>query len=121
MSDPRPPAHDHDCESQQQGSQAMKSLLVLAIVAGLSGCSIRQYALDNVSDALASGGSAFAVDDDPELVRAAAPFSLKLTESLIEENPRHAGLLLAAARGSTHYASAFVLQEPSELDEQFLH
>src|SRR5256885_5563918 len=120
MSDPRPPAHDHDCESQQQGSQAMKSVLVLAVVAALSGCSIRQYALNNVSDALAHGGSAFAVDDDPELVRAAAPFSLKLTESLIEENPRHAGLLLAAARGFTQYAYAFVQQEAEEIEERDL-
>ncbi|MBW8904785.1 MAG: hypothetical protein JF611_03770, partial [Betaproteobacteria bacterium] len=51
----------------------MKSILALAVVAALSGCSIRQYALDRVSDALAGGGSAFAADDDPELVRAAVP------------------------------------------------
>ena len=86
----------------------------------LSGCSIRQYALDHVSDALAGGGSAFAVDDDPELVRAAAPFSLKLTESLLAENPRHAGLLLAATRGFTQYAYAFVQQEAEELEDQDL-
>jgi len=98
----------------------MKSILVLAVVAALSGCSIRQYALNNVSDALANGGSAFAVDDDPELVRAAAPFSLKLTESLLAENPRHAGLLLAAARGFTQYAYAFVQQEAEELEERDL-
>jgi predicted anti-sigma-YlaC factor YlaD len=96
----------------------MKSILVLAVVAALSGCSIRQYALNNVSDALANGGSAFAADDDPELVRAAAPFSLKLTESLLAENPRHAGLLLAAARGFTQYAYAFVQQEAEELEER---
>jgi len=98
----------------------MKSILALAVVAALSGCSIRQYALDHVSDALAGGGSAFAADDDPELVRAAAPFSLKLTESLLAENPRHAGLLLAAARGFTQYAYAFVQQEAEELEEQDL-
>jgi len=98
----------------------MKSILVLAVVAALSGCSIRQYALNNVSDALANGGSAFAGDDDPELVRAAVPFSLKLTESLLAENPRHAGLLLAAARGFTQYAYAFVQQEAEELEERDL-
>jgi predicted anti-sigma-YlaC factor YlaD len=98
----------------------MKSILALAVVAALSGCSIRQYALDHVSDALAGGGSAFAADDDPELVRAAAPFSLKLTESLLAENPRHAGLLLAATRGFTQYAYAFVQQEAEELEEQDL-
>jgi predicted anti-sigma-YlaC factor YlaD len=98
----------------------MKPILLLALLAGLSGCSIRQYTLDRMSDALAGGGSAFASDDDPELVRAAAPFSLKLTESLLAENPRHAGLLLAAARGFTQYAYAFVQQEAEELEDQDL-
>lgn len=98
----------------------MKSILMLAVAAALGGCSIRQYALDSVSDALASGGAVFAADDDAELVRAAAPFSLKLTESLLAENPRHPGLLLAASRGFTQYAYAFVQQEAEELEDQDL-
>ena len=96
----------------------MRPVLVLAIAAALSGCSIKQYALNNLSDALANGGSAFAVDNDPELVQAAAPFSLKLTESLLAENPCHKGLLVAAARGFTQYAYAFVQQEAEELEER---
>ena len=98
----------------------MRPLLVLAMVSALSGCSLKQYALNNVSDALASGGSVFAADDDPELVRAAAPFSLKLTESLVAENPRHQRLLVAAARGFTQYAYAFLQQEAEEIEEQDL-
>jgi len=98
----------------------MRPLLVLAVVSALSGCSLKQYALNNVSDALASGGSVFAADDDPELVRAAAPFSLKLTESLVAENPCHQRLLVAAARGFTQYAYAFLQQEAEEIEEQDL-
>lgn len=67
----------------------MKPILVLAVITALSGCSIKQYALDNVSDALANGGSVFGADDDPELVGAAAPFSLKLTESLYRKLQVH--------------------------------
>ena len=37
---------------------------------------------------IAQGGSAFSGDDDPELVRAAAPFSLKLIESLLAARRR---------------------------------
>ena len=95
----------------------MKSVLILAAVAALSACSLKQLALDNASDALANGGSAFAADDDPDLVRAAAPFGLKLTESLLAENPRHQGLLVAAARGFTQYAYAFLQQEADEVEE----
>jgi len=98
----------------------MKPLCVLVLVLVLSGCSIRQLAVDHIGNALAQGGAAFAADDDPELVRAAAPFSLKLIESLLGESPRHRGLLLAGARGFTQYAYAFLQQEAEELEEHNL-
>jgi predicted anti-sigma-YlaC factor YlaD len=93
-------------------------LLPLGIAVGLlcSGCSIRRVAVNKAGDALASGGTTFASDDDPELVKAAVPFSLKLMESLLEENPRHEGLLFATASGFTQYAYAFVQQDADELE-----
>jgi hypothetical protein len=96
----------------------MKTLALTLIVLALQACSVRQYALNSVADAIAQGGEVFSSDDDPELVRAAAPFSLKLIESLLAENPRHKGLHLAAARGFTQYAYAFVQQEAEELEER---
>jgi hypothetical protein len=83
----------------------------LGLFLALPGCSVRQYALARTADALAESGSAFASDDDPELIRAAAPFSLKAIESVLAENPDHVALLTAAARGFTQYAYAFVQQE----------
>jgi predicted anti-sigma-YlaC factor YlaD len=96
------------------------SLLILACFLSLllAGCSIRRFAVNKVGDALAGGGTAFASDDDPELVKAAAPFSLKLMESLLDESPRHKGLLLATASGFTQYAYAFVQQDADELEEK---
>src|SRR5438876_11833427 len=81
-----------------------------------SGCSIRRYALNQAADALAGSGASFASDDDPELVKAAAPFSLKLMESLLAENPRHSGLLAAATAGFTQYSYAFVQQDADEAE-----
>src|SRR5690242_19712396 len=81
-----------------------------------NGCSIRRYALNKAADALAQSGTTFASDDDPELIKAAAPFSLKLMESLLAENPRHPGLLDAAASGFTQYAYAFVQQDADEAE-----
>jgi len=89
---------------------------VLLVWLGGSGCSIRRYALNQAADALAQSGSTFSSDDDPELVQAAVPFSLKLMESLLAENPRHVGLLTSAASGFTQYAYAFVQQEADELE-----
>ena len=94
----------------------MKRFLTVSLLVLLGGCALRQAAIDRVADAVASGGRTYAGDDDPELVRAAAPFSLKLTEGLLAETPRHKGLLLAAARGFTQYGYAFVQQEADELE-----
>ncbi len=96
-------------------------LLAAALVlAAGHGCSIRQYALNKLGDALAQSGSTFAADDDPDLVKDAVPFSLKLMESLLAETPRHRGLLFATASGFTQYAFAFVQQEADELEERDL-
>jgi predicted anti-sigma-YlaC factor YlaD len=92
--------------------------LCLLLLAGAadSGCSVRRYALNQVADALSRSGATYASDDDPDLVKAAAPFSLKLLESLLRESPQHQGLLSAAASGFTQYAFAFVQQEADELE-----
>src|SRR6266404_1989579 len=93
----------------------IKTLALGLMPAGLlwvaSGCSIHRYALTKASDVLAQSGNNFASDDDPELIKAAAPFSLKLMESVLAENPRNAGLLTAAASGFTQYAYAFVQED----------
>jgi len=93
-------------------------ILAATVLLAVSGCSVRRMAVNRLGDALAGGGSVMASDDDPELVKAAAPFSLKLMESLLAENPRHEGLLSAASSGFTQYAYAFVQQDADELEEK---
>jgi predicted anti-sigma-YlaC factor YlaD len=93
--------------------------LVLAALA-VSGCSVRQFAADRAAGVLADGGSIFAQDDDPQLVREAVPFSLKLVESLVEASPKNGKLLLAACRGYTQYAYAFVQQDADRLEDHDL-
>jgi len=90
--------------------------LVFPAFATLGGCSMDRFVANRVGDALAQEGSAFASDDDPELIQAAAPFSLKLMESVLAKSPEHGGLLLAAARGFTQYAYAFVQQDADEAE-----
>jgi predicted anti-sigma-YlaC factor YlaD len=95
----------------------LHTLLVMLLLAA-SGCSIQRLAVNRVGDALAAGGTTFAADDDPELIKAAVPFSLKLMECLLDENPQHTGLLFATSSGFTQYAYAFVQQEADELEAQ---
>ncbi|MEI8063286.1 MAG: TRAP transporter TatT component family protein [Verrucomicrobiota bacterium] len=92
--------------------------VILASMIVLCGCSVRRMAVNQVGNALAGGGGVFASDDDPELVRQAVPFGLKLQESLLAESPRHRGLLLSLATGFTQYAYAFVQQDADEMEEK---
>jgi predicted anti-sigma-YlaC factor YlaD len=69
------------------------------------------------ADALSGGGGGvFASDPDPELIRDAAPFSLKSMEALLQELPEHEGLRLAACSGFAQYAYAYP-QTDAELVE----
>ena len=96
-----------------------RGALIAGLGAALCGCTtIKHTAANQLSDALAGSGTVFASDNDPELVRAAVPFSLKLMESLLAENPAHRGLLLAAASGFTQYSYAFVQQDADELADK---
>lgn len=98
-------------------SRGLKFLGLAMLVAGSSGCSISQMAVNSAGDALSQGTSSFARDDDPELIAAATPFSLKLMESLLEKSPQHRGLLGATAAGFAQYAYGFVQTDADKLDE----
>lgn len=87
------------------------TLVAMALATG--GCSFRGLALDTIGDMLSEGGSAFADDDDMELIGEALPFSLKLTDGLLQESPDHRGLLRSAAQGYVLYSYAYV-QFPAE-------
>lgn len=95
-------------------------LLLPLLLAVLGGCSLQRLAVHKLSDAIAQSGAVYASDDDLELIGAAAPFSLKLMESLLAETPAHRGLLLAATQGFVQYAYAFVELKADEVEDTSL-
>ncbi|MFZ1157352.1 MAG: TRAP transporter TatT component family protein, partial [Candidatus Sulfotelmatobacter sp.] len=95
-------------------------VLVLAFAAATTGCSIKKIAVNKLGDSLASGGTTFTSDDDPDLVGEALPFSLKLMESLLAESPQHRGLLFATCSGFTEYAFVYVQIPAEEIEDQDL-
>ena len=94
---------------------SLKLSLFALLTISLTGCSIEKLAMNKVADALSGSGTVFAADDDPELVRDAAPFSLKLMETILESTPDHEGLLLSLASGFAQYGYAFVQQEAERI------
>lgn len=79
-------------------------------------CSLRKLAMNQVANALTGGGAStvFTGDNDPELVGDALPFAIKMYESLLAANPRHAGLRLQTGSLYVMYANAF-LQTPASM------
>jgi predicted anti-sigma-YlaC factor YlaD len=106
--------------ARRVAAPAVKALLA-GLLAGLAtGCSINQIVANKFGDALAGGGGVFASDNDPQLVKDAVPFSLKMMESLLAQSPHHRGLLFATSSGFTQYAYAFVQQDADELESRDL-
>ena len=88
-----------------------------ALLAATTGCSVKRFAINKLGDSLASSGTTYAADNDPELVGQALPFGLKLVEGLLAK-ARHTGLLFAAASGFTQYAYAYVHQDADIIEKR---
>ena len=89
-------------------------MLLLALA--VAGCSPKRMGMNRMADALAATAGTYRWDNDIELVRAAAPSTLKLVEMMLEQSPEHAGLLSTACSGFAQYAYGF-LQLDSEIAE----
>ncbi len=89
-------------------NHARRAFSILLLTALTTSCSLKKYAINKIGDALAEGNSVYETDEDVTLVGEALPFGLKLTESLLQESPKHRGLLLTATRGFVLYSYAYV-------------
>jgi predicted anti-sigma-YlaC factor YlaD len=92
-----------------------RAVTLAFLVAVASGCSLKTMAVKTVADTLSQTGDVFSRDDDPELVKDAIPFALKLYESLLDSVPTHAPLLMATCSAFTQYAYAFVQTEADQI------
>jgi predicted anti-sigma-YlaC factor YlaD len=83
-----------------------------------TGCSIKSIALNSIGDALSGESSVFTSDNDPDLIKDALPFALKLHESILEGVPDHKGLILATSKAFCMYSYAFVQIESERVDKE---
>jgi predicted anti-sigma-YlaC factor YlaD len=93
---------------------AGSAILVLLIALQLGACSPRQMIVGSLADELAAQEQGS--ETDLELLRGAAPFHLKLSESVLRQTPGHSGLAESVSSGFTQYAYAFVAFEAEQVE-----
>lgn len=93
-----------------------RQVLLALLVLSLSACSPRQMIVGNLADELAAQGQV--QESDLQLARDAAPFYLKLSESVLRQQPGHLGLAESVSAGFTQYAYAFVAFEADQIESQ---
>jgi tetratricopeptide (TPR) repeat protein len=101
-------------------TRLMRIFAMAAALCFIPGCgAIKKSAIKSVADVIAAPDSdVFTSDDDLELVGAAAPFGLKLYESLLESIPDHVPLLIATCGNFTQYSYVFVQAKAEEVEYQ---
>ena len=91
---------------------------IIVLSAFLSSCSVSKLAFKNISSTLSNTESTvFTGDDDPELIKEALPFTMKLYESLLQKDSTNADLLLATSKLFTLYAQAYLILPADTLSD----
>lgn len=93
-----------------------RAVVWLCAVMSLTGCSVQQMASRQLANGLSASDAAY--EDDPLLVRDASPFYLKLSESVLRQQPDHVPLAVRVSGGFTQYAYAFVAQEAEFIEQR---
>jgi hypothetical protein len=97
-----------------QGRALARCALAACAPLLLAACSPQQLLVRRLADELAA--PALSSEDDVGLARDAAAFYLKLSESVLRQDPSHLPLAAAVAGGFTQYAYAFVATDAERLE-----
>jgi len=96
--------------------KCVSTALALLALAAAPACSLKTMAVKSVAGTLSETGDVFTRDDDPDLVREATPFALKLYESLLESVPNHVPLLTSTCGAFTQNGYAFLESEADAVE-----
>lgn len=95
---------------------SIRTLAFVVAVVLAPACSLKTMAVKSVASTLSEPGDVFTRDDDPDLVREASPFALKLYESLLESVPNHVPLLTSTCGAFTQNGYAFLESEADAVE-----
>ena len=94
----------------------LRGAFLAVVLLNLAACSTRQLVIGQLAEGLAAQGQAG--EDDLDLAREASAFYLKLSESVLREQPEHIALAESVSAGFTQYAYAFVAFEADRVEDE---
>jgi len=86
-------------------------LLLAALCAQLSGCSLNRTAAKYTAGIISNGMPAYLSDGDVQTARETLPGAIKLSEAVLQSDPGNADLLSVIAQGDCGYAFMFLEDE----------
>ncbi len=97
----------------------VKRIIKMAILFGMVifviGCSPKKLLLKQFDGVFDSIEYVYLTDDDPQLVKEAFPFNLKIIEILLKQDPDNREMLLTALSSFTMYAYGFLMEDAEKL------
>ncbi|MGD8329959.1 MAG: TRAP transporter TatT component family protein [Acidobacteriota bacterium] len=94
----------------------LSSMALIAALLASPGCSVKQMAVNSLTDVLGQAEVVYLSDEDPELIAGALPYQVKTIETLLASNPDNPRLLLAATTAIVLYGYGFVEPEAERLE-----
>lgn len=99
---------------QQFWRVSVLAVAAILVTFSLMACTPRTLIIGGIADELAAQGQS--AEPDLDLAREASAFYLKLSESILRQDPGHRALAESVAGGFTQYAYAFVACEADQLE-----
>jgi hypothetical protein len=101
-------------------ARAARALALSGVLAWLGACSVERFAIGKLGDALSESGSTYRARRRPRARARRGALLAQADRGPAREEPEHEGLLLAATRGFTQYAYAFVEQDADRVEDSDL-
>ena len=89
--------------------------ILIGMVIFIIGCSPKKIILDQFDGVFDSIEYVYLTDDDPQLVKEAFPFNLKIIEILLDQDPDNREMLLTALSSFTMYSYGFLMEDAEKL------
>ncbi|MEE8340776.1 MAG: TRAP transporter TatT component family protein [Candidatus Neomarinimicrobiota bacterium] len=89
--------------------------ILFVMVIFIIGCSPKKILMNQFDGVFDSIEYVYLTDDDPQLVKEAFPFNLKIIEILLDQSPDDRDLLLTALSSFTMYAYGFIMEDAEKL------